>query len=125
MIIYCTRLRVVLESLVLRVFINISKIPYLRAVLLFSLFINVCSIYIFIIHCRRLLGSQNLRVSYCASEIIAHLAFEPSWETYSLRNKAKILKELQCAVERWHRCIQPKKLFLHIDLSSIFWNYLI
>lgn len=53
------------------------------------------------IYCRRLLRSEQIDVSYFAAGIIAHLACEPSWETFTVNSKAEVLEELRYAVKQW------------------------
>jgi len=48
-----------------------------------------------------LLRSAQIDVSYFAAGIIAHLACEPSWEMYTVNNKAEVLEELRYTVKHW------------------------
>lgn len=59
--------------------------------------------------CRHLMQSKKIRISYCAAEIIAHLACEPSWKTYTLNSKGEILKDLELAVKEW---APPEKIIV-------------
>lgn len=65
--------------------------------------LNLYFVYLSIdvIHCRRLLRSGQIDVSYFAAGIIAHLACEPGWETLTVNGKAEVLEELRHAVKLW------------------------
>jgi len=56
---------------------------------------------IFINYYRRLLRSEQIDVSYFAAGIIAHLACEPSWETFTVNSKSEVLEELRYTVKHW------------------------
>lgn len=48
-----------------------------------------------------MLRSEQIDVSYFAAGIIAHLACEYGWETYTVNGKAEVLEELRYAVKQW------------------------
>lgn len=75
---------------------------YIRPNLCIILLQFLLIIYIFIIYCRHLLQSEEIIVSYCAAEIIAHLACESSWEIYGIKdNKDEVLNQLGLAIKQW------------------------
>ncbi|XP_050440716.1 protein zyg-11 homolog B-like [Adelges cooleyi] len=80
------------ETKVLGLVNNIAEVPHLRP----NLFSNDI-----IPTLRRLLMSQQIDVSYFAAGIIAHLACEDGWETYSMNGKTRVLEELRFAVKQW------------------------
>ncbi|XP_025424633.1 protein zyg-11 homolog B-like [Sipha flava] len=80
------------ETKVLGLINNIAEVPHLRAMLFKNDIIPTL---------RRLLQSEQIDVSYFAAGIIAHLACEPGWETFTANGKTEVLEELRYAVKQW------------------------
>ncbi|XP_015380158.1 PREDICTED: protein zyg-11 homolog B-like [Diuraphis noxia] len=80
------------ETKVLGLVNNIAEVPHLRNMLFSNDIIPTL---------RRLLRSEQIDVSYFAAGIIAHLACEPSWETFTVNSKSEVLEELRYTVKHW------------------------
>jgi Zyg-11 family protein len=66
------------------------------------MYVFICVIFnILLTYFRRLLQSEQIDVSYFAAGIIAHLACEPGWETFTANGKTEVLEELRYAVKQW------------------------